>query len=155
VGPKDNLASSSTRPPLHATLRWVDQSKSLQILIDSGVDMRLMDVTLASKLGIPTPPLSFPMNVRALNGRSIGQVNHHTTPISLQVSGNHIETIQFLLVESLQVPVVLGLSWLQQHNPSIDWSTCAIVGWSPFCHTHCLKSALPAPDLSAILPGGL
>ena len=60
--------------------------------------------------------------------------------------------IQFLLIESLQVPVVVGFSWLQRHNPPITWSTGAIVVWIPFCHTHCLKSALPAPGR---LPGGL
>jgi hypothetical protein len=72
-------------------------------------------------------------------------VTHQTTPVNLRVSGNHSETIQFLLIESPQVSVVLGFSCLQRHNPSIDWSTGAIVGWSPFCHTHCLKSALHAP----------
>ena len=66
--------------------------------------MRLMDVTLASELGIPSQPLSIPMGVRALDGRSIGQVTHQNTPVNLRVSGNHSETIQFLLFESLQVP---------------------------------------------------
>ena len=41
--------------------------------------------------------------------------------------------------------MVLGFSWLQRHNPLINWSTGAIMGWSPFCHAHCLKSAQPAP----------
>ena len=68
------------------------------------------------------------------------------------MSEHHSKTIQFLLVESLQVPVVLGFSWLQRHNPSIVWATGAIVGWSLSCHTHCLKSALPAPGR---LSGGL
>ncbi|XP_064879551.1 eukaryotic initiation factor 4A-I isoform X2 [Oncorhynchus nerka] len=53
---------------------------------------------------------------------------------------------------STQGTVVLGFSWLQRHNPSIDWATGAIVGWSLSCHTHCLKSALPAPGS---VPGGL
>ena len=48
--------------------------------------------------------------------------------------------------------MVLGISWLQRYSLSIDWATGAIVGWSPSCHTHCLKSALPAPGR---LPGGL
>ncbi|CDQ71317.1 unnamed protein product [Oncorhynchus mykiss] len=68
------------------------------------------------------------MDVRALYGRSIGRVTHYTTPINLQVSGNHRETFQFLLTKSPQIPVVLGFSWLQQHNPLINWSTGAIMG---------------------------
>ena len=69
-----------------------------------------MDSTLASELGIPTQPPSIPMDVRALDGYSIG---HNTPPIKLRVSGNHSETIQFLLIKFPQVPVVLGLSWFQ------------------------------------------
>ena len=56
VGLKDNFASPLSRPPLHATLLWGYLFKSLQILIDSGADLRLMDVTLASEVSIPTRP---------------------------------------------------------------------------------------------------
>ena len=35
-------------------------------------------------------------------------------------SGNNGEMIQFLLIKSPQVPVVLGFSWHQRHNPRID-----------------------------------
>ena len=72
-----------------------------------------MDFTLASELGIPTQPRSIPMDVRALNGRSIGWVTQNTTPISLRVLGNHNEVIQFLLIKSPQIPMVLVFSWLQ------------------------------------------
>ena len=72
-----------------------------------------MDATLASELDIPTQPLSIPMDIRALDGRSIDRVTHNTNPINLRMSGNHRETIQFLLIKSPQVPVVLGFSWLQ------------------------------------------
>eukprot|EP00063_Salmo_salar_P025867 XP_014000702.1 PREDICTED: uncharacterized protein LOC106571773 [Salmo salar] len=40
----------------------------------------------------------------------------------------------------------------ERHNPLINWSTGAIMGWSPFCHAQCLKSAQPTPGR---LPGGL
>ena len=87
-----------------------------------------MDATLASELGIPTQPLSLPMDVRALDGRSIDRVIHNTSPINLHVSGNHSKMILLLLIKSPQVPVVLGFSWLQGHNPLIDWSAGAIMG---------------------------
>ena len=92
VGPKDNFASPLTRHPA--------MGRPVEVLIDSGADMSLMDVTLASELGLPTQPPSIPLDVRVLDGRSIGRVTHHTTPINLRVSGNHSEMIQFLLIES-------------------------------------------------------
>jgi hypothetical protein len=51
-------------------------------------------------LGIPTQPLSIPMDVRELDGCSIGKVTDITTPINLQVSGNHSEGIQYILIVS-------------------------------------------------------
>jgi hypothetical protein len=87
---------------------------------------------MVSELCIPTQPLSIPMDVRAQDGCSIDRFTHNTTPINLRVSGNHSETIQFMLVKSPLVPLVFGLSWLEQHNPLTDWTSGAIMGWIPF-----------------------
>jgi hypothetical protein len=87
VGLKDHFASPLTRTLLHATMLWGDQSNSFQILIDSGADISLIYVTLASEMGIPTQPLSISM-----------YVTQNTTPINLRVSRNHSETIQFLQI---------------------------------------------------------
>ena len=114
-----NFSASLAHTPFHAILLWGNQSKSLRVLIDSGADESLLDATL-----------SIPMDVGALDGRSIGRVTHNTTPINLRMSGNHSETIQFLLIKSPQISVVLGCYWLHQDNPLIDWATGAIVGWS-------------------------
>ena len=42
---------------------------------------------------------------------------------------------------SSHAPLVLGLPWLQKHNPVIDWVMGRVVSWSSFCHSSCLKSA--------------
>jgi hypothetical protein len=118
-----SFCCGETSPNLRCS--GVQQSKSLQVLIDSGADGSFLDATLASELNIPIQPIP-------------------------STSENHSKTIQFLLIKSPQIPVVLGFSWLQQCNPLIHWSTGAIMGWSPFCHAHCLKSAQPAPER---LPG--
>ena len=49
---------------------------------------------MLSELGIPTQPLSVPMDARALDGRSIGRVTHSTVPM---IFGHHSESIQLLL----------------------------------------------------------
>ena len=103
-----------------------------------------MDTTLVSELGIPTQPLFIPMDIRVLDGCSIGRVTHTSFPINLRELGNHSESMQFLPIESPRAPVVLGFSWLQRHNPLIDWDTGSILGWRPFRHAYCLKSAMPA-----------
>jgi hypothetical protein len=44
-----------------------------------------------------------------------------------------VDQYSISLLISPHVPV-LGFSWLQKHIPVIDWSTCSILGWSPFSH---------------------
>ena len=74
----------------------------------TGVAESFLDATLASELNIPTQPLSIPMDVRALDVRSIGRVTYNTTPCVR----DHSETITSLLTQSPQILVVLGFSWL-------------------------------------------
>ena len=80
--------------PLYASLLWGDPSKSIRVLINSGADESFMDTSLVSELGITTQPLSIPMDVRALDGRSIDSVTHNTIPTNLRVSGNHREAMK-------------------------------------------------------------
>jgi hypothetical protein len=75
-----NFSASLTRIPFHVILLWGNQSKFLWILIDSGADESFLDAILASELNIPTQPLSIPVDVRELHGRSIGRVTHTWNP---------------------------------------------------------------------------
>ena len=85
---------SLTHTPFHDILLWGNKLKSPRILFDNEANESFMDVTLASELDVTSQPLSISMDVRVLDGRSIGRVTHNTTTINLQVSGNHSETIQ-------------------------------------------------------------
>ena len=119
-----------------------------------------MDSELAAQLGVKTEPLEQTMQAKAFDGRSLCKITHVTEPLTLVCSGNHVESIRFVLVPSPRLPLVLGSPWLTKHNPHLDWSSGVILGWSQFCHSHCLKSALgfesnPSedsefPDLSAV-----
>ncbi|CAL8278777.1 unnamed protein product [Merluccius merluccius] len=49
-----------------------------RVLIDSGADTNLMDMPLASQLGVARETLSQPIHATALDGRLICQVTHRT-----------------------------------------------------------------------------
>lgn len=89
--------------------------------------------------------------VNELDGRLLVQLTHSTAPIELVVSGNHRELIRLCVITSPLSTVVIGLTWLERHNPQIDWVANKIVSWSPFCHSHCLRAAL-APSQVALTP---
>ncbi|KAK3574131.1 hypothetical protein QTP86_003418 [Hemibagrus guttatus] len=41
----------------------------------------------------------------------------------------------------IQLPVVLGITWLKQHNPHVDWLTGRILSWRLTCSRACLSVA--------------
>lgn len=108
------------------------------------------------RLGLPTEPLQKPLEASAADGWLLGRVTDPTQLVSLLISGNQYNSISFHSLNTAQVPVVLGCPWLQTHNPHIDWTNGTITGWSLFCHSNCLQTAVlrvSAPDL--VLPPDL
>uniref|UniRef100_A0A9J8BWS8 Reverse transcriptase/retrotransposon-derived protein RNase H-like domain-containing protein n=1 Tax=Cyprinus carpio carpio TaxID=630221 RepID=A0A9J8BWS8_CYPCA len=65
-------------------------------------------------------------------------------PLYLFLS-SHLATIRrrfhFYITDSPQSPIVLGHTWLQKHNPRIDWRLGSVASWSEECHWSCLLSA--------------
>ncbi len=78
--------------------------------------------------------------VAALDGRPLGtgHVRFTTKDITLRTGSLHTESIRLFAIESPQKPIILGLHWLEKHNPCISWPTRQIVQWSKTCHKHCL-----------------
>lgn len=138
-------------PPLllPATLIYGKQSLSMSALIDSGCEQNLIVSTLVQQLSIDTIPLSVPLHVTTIDGQTHPQITHQTKPLHLVTSGNHRELISFFVFSTASSAIILGFSWLQQHNPHINWSNNLIESWSISCHHSCLGSAVsPSPPLA-------
>ena len=155
--------SSAQHTLLPATLKWKNQQQEVGVLVDSGAEESFIDAGFVAQWELPTVELKNPLVANALNGLKLANVTQVTTPVSLSLSGNHHEQLIFYVIDSPQAPVVLGHPWLVKHNPHIDWVGRCIMGWSPFCHSHCLLHAQtllsPAsespeefPDLSGVPP---
>ena len=138
--PNSSVLSNNRFP---VTVSWDNQSISVGALIDSGADDCLIDYDFAKQAGIPLVPLSTPLSVTSLNGRSLGQVTHQTLPLSLVISGNHRETIQFKVLHSSSAPLVMGRPWLTEHDPLISWASGKVKSWGVKCFAKCLRSATP------------
>ncbi len=129
-------------------LQWSSVSYDCQALIDSGAEGHFLDSDLAYRLKLPVIVLPQPIAVHALNGLSLPSITHSTGPVRFITSGNHIETIHFLLTDTPVTPVVLGHPWLVLHNPHLNWSQNSILSWSEGCHAACLLSACPSVSCS-------
>ena len=140
-----------SRPLIQAQLCCAGKKNTVAVLIDSGADADLLDITFASQLGVGRELLGTPIHATALDGRLLCRVTHQTSPLQMNMSGNHHETLSFHLIHAPHQPVILGYPWLRRHNPHIDWASGTIMQWSTHCHAVCLRSALSptfSPDFS-------
>ena len=142
------------------TLSWQDRTLSVEAIIDSGADENFIDVNLARSSALPLVALKSPLAVSALDGHSLGPLTHLSQPVSMTISGNHVEDIQFYILKSPHSPLILGRPWLELHIPHVSYGEGRILSWSTACYARCLRAAqtrssspktpLAPPDLSSV-----
>ena len=102
--------------------RNADQDFISDTLIDSGAQERFLDKKLALKRGIALTRLNksiTPINVDGTENKS-GKIKYITW---LNLYFGNIKMITRLLVTDLgKEQIILGLPWLQEYNPTIDWT---------------------------------
>lgn len=54
---------------------------------------------------------------------------YRSSPVSLTFNESHQEKINFILYQSAHRPLILGLSWLINHDPHMDWTTGSVLDW--------------------------
>ena len=127
------------------TLTYHHFSLSHPVLVDSGADANFMDYGLAKRMGLPRQPLSQSLHARALDGRLLCKVTHHTPPVRITFADSHTETLSFHLYHAPQHPLILGHPWLLAHSPHINWSTGEVTAWGADCKHHCFQGVIRAP----------
>jgi len=95
----------------------------VKALLDSSITEIFMDRKIASRHGFKLQKLERLMAVRNVNG-----TNNSARVITYQVEvnvyyKNHIERIRMDVYNLERTEVILEMSWLQAHNPEINWET--------------------------------
>ncbi len=113
-------------------------------LIDSGAAGNFIDIHFANSHKLPLLPCESRLAVAALDGCPLGTglVKFTTQDLTLKIVSLHTELIRLFVIDSPQNPVILGLPWLERHNPRISWTTKQIQQWSERCQKECLKFQL-------------
>lgn len=122
----------------------------LTVLIDSGAAGRFIDQKTAQDLGFPVRPLLRPCHIQSIDGSPIGGgiISHCTAPLVLEVSALHQETIVLYVTDCAQHSVILGLPWLELHNPQVSWADKEVTQWSLYFLNNCLN--FPIVPLAAM-----
>jgi hypothetical protein len=137
------LSSSHSR---HMVVRTQIQNKQVtlaqQAMIDSGATSSFINQRYVTAHNIPTIPREFTMPVKDVDGRHLAVVDRQVRA-TLRV-GQHQEEILLDVVPTGKYPIILGMTWLQHHNPTINWPQHRMVFSSPYCATNCLDAP---PDI--------
>jgi hypothetical protein len=91
-------------------------------LVDSGATSSFIDQTFVAQHNILIVKKSTPVPVEVIDGRTIASsaITHETTPLELCID-KHTKKIVLNIISTPHHPIILGLPWLEAHNPIIDW----------------------------------
>lgn len=104
------------------TLRTKRNVGTIPALVDSGAQGKFINRRTVRQFGLPETPLQRPIRVYNVDGtpNELGYIRNFVE-LDLSVAGK--TTKEKLLVTQLgKQDVILGMDWLQQRNPVIDWS---------------------------------
>ena len=98
----------------------------INTLIDSGAGGTSIDKKFTQQNGIALIPIEKPIQVFNVNGtkNNTGTIEHRAW-LKIQMGNKKIST-RFFATGLGKEKMILGLPWLKQYNPKIDWNTGTI-----------------------------
>ncbi|CAJ0959731.1 unnamed protein product [Ranitomeya imitator] len=115
---------------LSVTLICSLSSYSVMAFVDSGAALNLMDLEYAKRCGFLLEPLQCPIPLRGIDATPLAKNKpQYWTQLTMCMAPAHQEVIRFLVLHKLHDVVVLGLPWLQAHNPVLDWKSMSVSSW--------------------------
>ncbi len=115
-------------------------------LVDSGATFSFIDQTFVTQHNIHVVKKLTLVPVEVIDGRTIasGAITHETTPLELCI-GKHTKKIVLNIISTPHHPIILGLPWLEAHNPIIDWRSRTLTFSAQRCTSqepHAQKNTL-------------
>ncbi|CAJ0967911.1 unnamed protein product [Ranitomeya imitator] len=115
---------------LSITLMCSLSSYSVMAFVDSGAALNLMDLDYAKRCGFFLEPLRCPIPLRGIDATPLAKNKpQYWAQLTMCMAPAHQEVIRFLVLHNLHDVVVLGLPWLQTHNPVLDWNSMSVTSW--------------------------
>ncbi|CAE6387979.1 unnamed protein product [Rhizoctonia solani] len=92
----------------------------ISTLIDSGSSQNFMDITFACNHKIPLIEIPSPRTVIAIEGKEVEDKTRHKAILDLIIEGRNFKQT-FYAMPLGDIPLILGLTWLKEANPTICW----------------------------------
>lgn len=109
-----------------------------------------MSGALCCQLNLLTTSKKTIYQVQSITGKPLSRkhIRLSVGPIKLKVSQLHEETLHLLVLEDSTADVILGHTWLVQHNPILSWESGEVLKWGEKCFPDCFLQIPrpPGPD---------
>jgi len=117
------------------------ESVTINAMIDSGATEDFIDREVCNKHGIKMIKAKEPREIYLADGKpSAMRSVTHMTKVPMDIS-SHRELATFQVANLQNHEVILGMAWLREHNPTINWNDKRITFNSERCTTWCLKGS--------------
>jgi len=135
----ETLENESDHIMVKIRLQGEWESVTINAVIDSGVIEDFIDREVCNKHGIKMIKAKNPREIYLADGKpsAMGPVSH-MTKVPMDIS-SHRELATFQVANLQNYEVILGMPWLREYNPTIDWNDKRITFNSERCTTWCLK----------------
>ena len=110
---------------LNIGVEKVDMHEGITVkaLLDSSATGMFMDKKMTAKHGIKLQKLERPVTVKNIDGtNNSGGAITHQVKVNVYYK-NHIERMRMDVCNLGRTDIILGMPWLQAHNPEINWET--------------------------------
>jgi len=116
----------------------IHEGITVKVLLDSGTTGIFMDREMAKRHGFKMTKLERPLKVKNINRTENSRGNiMHQVEVNVFYK-NHVKRIRMDVCNLGKTEVILGMPWLQVHNPEINWETgeVKITRCSPLCRRN-------------------
>eukprot|EP00073_Rattus_norvegicus_P047794 XP_017450000.1 PREDICTED: retrotransposon-like protein 1 [Rattus norvegicus] len=133
-------------------------SIAVKALVDTGVEGNYMDEKFAQEHYVELYEKTHRQIIQGVDGSVIGnQLVWLCTDSLACVHQKHYEWIEFDILPSTNFSIILGIKWLQTHEPEVDWCRGRCTFHSPYCLKNCSNPPPPCIALEnysmSLLPG--
>jgi predicted aspartyl protease len=97
-------------------------TEPIPTLIDSGASKNFLDISWAQSNNIPLMELSTPRRVIGIQGKELSHQIRFKARLEIEVEGRTFKQV-FFAMPTGETKLILGLEWLEESNPVIDWKT--------------------------------
>lgn len=111
-------------------------------LTDTGASaLGFVDAAFVTRNKLPKIALSKPCKLRLADDKPAPHITHMAL-VKLLI-GDHVEDLWCLITRLGQFQIILGMPWLEQHDPHISFKERTITLNSDYCMSHCLLHSRP------------